>query len=42
LNWEDFTVLFVGHLMLKLKIIEKEYLVGRKAYNKTEDELSVV
>ncbi len=21
LNWEDFTVLFVGHLMLKLKII---------------------
>lgn len=23
LNWEDFTVLFVGHLILKLKIIEK-------------------
>ena len=34
--------MFVGQLMLKLRTIEKEYLVGRKPFRKAEGELAII
>lgn len=34
--------MFVGQLMLKLRTIEKEYLVGRKPFKKAEAELGII
>ena len=42
LNWEDFTILFVGPLIFKVKVIRNEYLGGRKSFKKAGDELTVV
>jgi len=42
LNWEDFTVLFVGPLIFKTKVIQKEYLAGRKLFEKAMQELALI
>ena len=36
------TLLFVGQPMLKIKVIVKEYLVGRKPFQKTIQELQQI
>ena len=42
LNWKDFTVLFVGHLIYKIKMIKKAFLEKSKPYEKAMYELSIV
>jgi len=34
INWEDFSVLFVGHLIMKIKVITHEFSCGRKPFER--------
>lgn len=33
-SWKDFSVLFIGHLIHKILSLKKEYLEGRKPYER--------
>lgn len=42
LSWKDFSVLFIGHLIHKILSLKKEYLEGRKPYERVLEEIKII